>query len=60
MSTYDRLFLSFIAADINLVEKEWKIQFAEWSNKYIVDWKHQFDNFLRNHEKRLQSCTGGN
>lgn len=34
------------------VEKEWKLQFHEWSTKYIVDWKQQYDNFMRTSRDR--------
>lgn len=42
--------------DVSEAEKEWKMQFAEYSQKYIVEWKHQFENFIRNHEKRMANC----
>eukprot|EP00106_Octopus_bimaculoides_P007351 XP_014774793.1 PREDICTED: acetylcholinesterase-like [Octopus bimaculoides] len=42
--------------DISEAEKQWKVQFAEYSQKYIVDWKHQFENFVKNHEKRMANC----
>jgi len=32
--------------DISETEKEWKLQFREWSTQYIVDWKIQYDNFM--------------
>jgi acetylcholinesterase len=32
--------------DISETEKEWKLQFHEWSTQYIVDWKIQYDNFI--------------
>ena len=40
------------------MEKEWKVMFNEWRNKYIVDWKTQFDNFLNNYDRQLQECGG--
>ncbi|XP_029633054.1 acetylcholinesterase [Octopus sinensis] len=42
--------------DISEAEKQWKMQFAEYSQKYIVDWRHQFENFVKNHEKRMANC----
>lgn len=36
-------------ADMSEMEVEWKLQFNEWSTKYIVEWKQQFDSFLLDH-----------
>ena len=41
--------------DISEVEQEWKIQFHEWSTKYIVDWKLQYDAFTRSEKSE---CGG--
>ncbi|GAB1606389.1 acetylcholinesterase-like [Argonauta hians] len=46
--------------DISEAEKQWKVQFAEYSQKYIVDWKHQFESFVKNHEKRMANCKNSN
>ncbi|XP_046342234.1 acetylcholinesterase-like isoform X1 [Haliotis rufescens] len=43
-------------ADISSVEKDWKESYNEWKTRYIVDWKHQFDSFLKNYERRFQTC----
>ncbi|XP_069103406.1 acetylcholinesterase-like isoform X1 [Argopecten irradians] len=43
-------------ADMTELEKQWKVQFSEWSTKYIVDWKNQFDNFRRDYEQRNEEC----
>ena len=45
-----------IAEDISEVEQEWKVQFHEWSTKYIVDWKLQYDAFTKGKESE---CGGG-
>ncbi|KAL3848211.1 hypothetical protein ACJMK2_019084 [Sinanodonta woodiana] len=45
-------------ADMSEMEREWKVQFHEWSTKYIVEWRSQFEHFIRNQEKR-QACGGG-
>lgn len=29
------------------MEYEWKKNFADWSNKYIVDWKHEYNRYIR-------------
>ncbi len=42
------MLLFLLAEDMTEAEKEWKLQFHEWSTKYIVDWKQQYDNFLKN------------
>ncbi|KAL4219722.1 hypothetical protein ACF0H5_020136 [Mactra antiquata] len=44
-------------ADMSEMEVEWKLQFNEWSTKYIVEWKSQFDSFLLdNGLKQKQKC----
>ena len=48
-------FVFRFIGDIEEAEKEWKLQFHEWSTKYIVDWKHQYDYFLKNQHKRCHS-----
>ncbi len=47
------------AGGIDDAEKQWKLQFHEWSTKYIVDWKHQFDFFVRNQQARCDGGDGG-
>ncbi|XP_013408916.1 acetylcholinesterase isoform X2 [Lingula anatina] len=32
--------------DIHEAERQWKEQFHEWSTRYIVDWKHQYDQYM--------------
>lgn len=34
-------------ANINEQEKAWKLEFSEWTTRYIVDWKTQYDLFVR-------------
>ncbi|GFO40069.1 carboxylic ester hydrolase [Plakobranchus ocellatus] len=46
-------------SDISDAEREWKLQFHTWKNRYIVDWKTQFDNFLKNYQERMGTCGGG-
>ena len=41
-----------VAEDITTAEKEWKLQFHEWSTKYIVDWKIQYDSFMKTSRER--------
>ena len=41
----------FAAADIDEVEAQWKTQFHEWNTRYIVDWKAQFDRYVRQTRK---------
>ena len=48
------LFSCTRAADIDEVEAQWKMQFHEWNTRYIVDWKAQFDRYVR-HTNKLQS-----
>ena len=48
-------FVFRLPGDIEEAEKQWKLQFHEWSTKYIVDWKHQYDYFLKNQHKRCRS-----
>ena len=48
-------FLLF-SADMSEMEVEWKVQFNEWSTKYIVDWKQQFDSFMLDHNERMTTC----
>ncbi|KAH3811379.1 acetylcholinesterase-like isoform X1 [Dreissena polymorpha] len=44
-------------ADMSQMEVEWKMQFNEWSTKYIVEWKTQFDSFLLdNGLKKSERC----
>lgn len=44
-------------ADMSEMEVQWKIQFNDWSTKYIVEWKNQFDSFLLDHGlKQQQAC----
>lgn len=50
-------FLFVFSADMTQMEVEWKLQFNEWSTKYIVEWKTQFDSFLIDHGlKKAQTC----
>ncbi|KAK2148410.1 hypothetical protein LSH36_499g01061 [Paralvinella palmiformis] len=37
-----------VIADIKEEERRWKLQFREWSTNYIVDWKLQYERFLKN------------
>ncbi|OWA49932.1 Acetylcholinesterase [Hypsibius exemplaris] len=46
--------LMSMTADIDEVEAQWKTQFHEWNTRYIVDWKAQFDRYVR-HTNKLQS-----
>ncbi|XP_074657701.1 acetylcholinesterase-like [Tubulanus polymorphus] len=36
---------------ISLAERRWKLQFNEWSTRYIVEWKRQYDNFINDQLK---------
>lgn len=36
-----------IAEDIQDIEYEWKQSFKDWSQNYIVDWKHEYNNYIR-------------
>ena len=42
--------------DITEDEKEWKLQFHEWRTKYIVDWKRQYDTFMRSQARNKDQC----
>ncbi len=46
-----------ILGDISQAEKQWKLQFHEWSTKYIVDWKHQYDFFVKNQNRKCNPRT---
>lgn len=48
--------LTVKTADMSEMEVEWKVQFNEWSTKYIVDWKQQFDSFMLDHNERMSTC----
>ena len=51
---YIEFLFILLSEDISETEKEWKLQFNEWSTQYIVDWKIQYDNFLGE-----SKCDGG-
>ncbi|XP_033638205.1 acetylcholinesterase-like isoform X1 [Asterias rubens] len=44
-------------ADINEAEMKWKEEFHQWSTKYMVDWKAEFDNYIYNKD---QECSRPN
>lgn len=48
---------SVVAAGISDKERDWKLQFDEWSTHYIVNWKTEFDEFLRQRNSR-DRCSG--
>ena len=50
-------FFSFCTADINEAEMKWKEEFHQWSTKYMVDWKAEFDNYIYNKD---QECSRPN
>lgn len=41
------LFVFCYTADLTDVELRWKQQFVKWEEEYIVDWKHQFEQYQR-------------
>lgn len=47
MSNISRHFLLSFSEDIGDAEREWKLQFHEWRTKYIVDWKLQYENYMK-------------
>ena len=40
------LLLFFFKGDISEAERKWKQQFNDWSTKYMVNWKAEFDNYV--------------
>ncbi|XP_022095317.1 acetylcholinesterase-like isoform X2 [Acanthaster planci] len=44
-------------ADINEAEMKWKEEFHQWSTKYMVDWKAEFNNYIYN---KNQNCLEPN
>ena len=34
------------SGDISEAERRWKQQFNDWSTKYMVNWKAEFDNYI--------------
>ncbi|CAH1780985.1 unnamed protein product [Owenia fusiformis] len=46
-----------VAATANITEEEksWKLEFSEWRTQYIVDWKQQYDNFIRAQQSQCES-----
>ncbi|XP_062605522.1 acetylcholinesterase-like [Saccostrea cucullata] len=49
--------LMHTTANMSDVEREWKLEFYQWKTNYMVQWQRQFDEFVRNYEDRLQSCS---
>jgi len=45
-----------VAAHISDREKAWKLEFSEWTTRYIVDWKTQYDLYV-NRLQRGDGCT---
>lgn len=42
-------------ADITDREKAWKLEFSEWTTRYIVDWKTQYDLYIKQQKDRCAS-----
>ena len=40
----------FLSANIDESERQWKEDFYQWSTKYMVDWKAEFNHYLYNKE----------
>jgi hypothetical protein len=46
------MLLIVYAADITDREKAWKLEFSEWTTRYIVDWKTQYDLYIKQQKDR--------
>jgi len=45
-----------VSAHISDREKAWKLEFSEWTTRYIVDWKTQYDLYVSRQQQGGDGC----
>ncbi|XP_071497886.1 cholinesterase-like [Diadema antillarum] len=50
-------YLNTQTANIDEAERQWKEEFYQWSTKYMVDWKAEFNHYM---DKKETGCSSDN